>query len=84
MIDIDFIAYSIIDEKLALNMCKRLDIISLTLSSSRSVREYDERLTSYQITYAIYSTIIIDEHVKHTTFMLMTKLESNRIILEKL
>ena len=47
MIDIDFIAYSIIDEKLALDMCKRLDIISLALFSSRSVREYDERLISH-------------------------------------
>jgi hypothetical protein len=82
MIDIDVIEYAFIDESIAQSLCEILKIESVQLIKKRLVRVYDE-WKDQVITHVIYSKMIIQEHTKSLTFMLIIRLEQQILILEK-
>jgi hypothetical protein len=82
MIDNDCIDYSFIDIVIAQKVCDSLRISSLKLNKFREVKDYDER-RSKDITHVIYSFMIIQNHTKSSTSMMITKLDQHSIILEK-
>jgi hypothetical protein len=82
MINNDCTDYSFIDIDIAREVCEVLEINLLKLNKSREVKNYDER-RSKDITYVIYSSMIIQNHTKSCIFMMITKLDQHAIILEK-
>ena len=83
LIDIDSQVYIAIDEDLTMQICNILDMKSIFLSKSRSIRDFNEELSKRLITYAIYFCLIVNDHRERTYSMLMTKLEAHKIIIEK-
>jgi hypothetical protein len=82
MIDNNCIDYSFVNSIIVRSICKNLKISSIKLNKSRKIKKYDERISD-SITHVIYSRIIIRDHVKSSTFLLITKLDQHDIILEK-
>jgi hypothetical protein len=82
MIDNDCTDYSFIDIDVAHQVCELLRISFLKLNKSREVKNYDERRDK-DITHVIYSFMIIQNHTKSSTFMMITKLDQHSIILDK-
>jgi hypothetical protein len=82
MIDNDCIDYSFIDIVIAQKVCDSLKISSLKLNKLREVKNYDERRNK-NIIHVIYSFMIIQNHTKSFTFMMITKLDQHSIILNK-
>jgi hypothetical protein len=82
MIDIDCIDYSFIDIDIAHKVCELLRIELLQLNKSRKVKNYDERRDK-DITHVIYSFMIIQNHMKNSTSMMIIKLDQHSIILNK-
>jgi hypothetical protein len=82
MINIDVIEYAFIDESIAQSLCKILKIESVQLIKKRLIKVYDERKDQV-IIHVIYSKMIIQEHTKNLTFMLIIRLEQQTFILEK-
>jgi hypothetical protein len=82
MIDNECIDYSFIDTDIAHKVCERLGIVPLKLNKPREVKGYDER-RGKDITHAIYPSMIIQNHTKSSTSMMITKLDQHSIILDK-
>ncbi len=82
MIDNDCIDCLFIDINIAHKMCELLSIALLKLNKSREVKNYDERRNK-DITYVIYSFMIIQNHTKSSISMMIIKLDQHFIILEK-
>jgi hypothetical protein len=82
MINNDCIDYFFIDINIAHKMCESLNINSLKLNKSRKVKKYDERRNK-NIIHVIYSFMIIQDHTKSFTSMMIIKLDQHLIILEK-
>jgi hypothetical protein len=82
MIDNDCIDYSFIDIDIAQQVCEALEISFLKLNKFREVKNYDER-RSKDITHAIYSFMIIQNHIESSISMMITKLDQHSIILSK-
>jgi NMD protein affecting ribosome stability and mRNA decay len=82
MIDNECIDYSFIDTDVAHKVCKLLRIEFLQLNKSREVKNYDERKDK-NITHALYSFMIIQNHTKNCISMMIIKLDQHSIILEK-
>jgi hypothetical protein len=82
MIDNDCIDYSFININIAHKMCELLSIALLKLNKSREVKNYDDRRNK-DITYIIYSFMIIQNHIESSIFMMIIKLDQHLIILEK-
>ncbi len=82
MIDNDCIDYSFIDIVIAQKICDSLKISSLKLNKSREMKDYDERRNK-DITHAIYSFMIIQNHTENSISMMITKLDQHSIILSK-
>ena len=76
--------YAFIDEETAQIVCHNLGIESLPLLKSRSLKGFDENLTSTLVTHAIYPNLTVHNHSESTASMLITKLSSHSIILSKL
>jgi hypothetical protein len=83
MIDNDCTDYSFIDIDIAQQVCEALEINLLKLNKSREVKSYDERRDK-DITHAIYSLMIIQNHTENSISMMITKLDQHSIILSKL
>jgi hypothetical protein len=83
MINNDCTDYSFIDTDIAQQVCEALEISLLKLNKSREVKNYDERRDK-DITHAIYSSMIIQNHTENSTSMMITKLDQHSIILNKL
>jgi hypothetical protein len=83
MIDNDCIDYSFIDIDIAQQVCEALEISLLKLNKSREVKNYDERRNK-DITHAIYSLMIIQNHIESSISMMIIKLDQHSIILSKL
>jgi hypothetical protein len=83
MINNDCTDYSFIDIDIAQQVCEALEISLLKLNKLREVKNYDER-RSKDIIHAIYSLMIIQNHTKSSTSMMITKLDQHSIILSKL
>ncbi len=62
---------------------EKLNIESILLANSRSLRAYNEQLAFNLITYAIYSTLIVNEYVEQIYSMLIVSLRNYRIIVDK-
>jgi NMD protein affecting ribosome stability and mRNA decay len=73
MINNDCIDYFFIDINIAHKMCESLNINSLKLNKSREVKKYDERKNK-NIIHAIYSFMIIQDHMKSFISMMIIKL----------
>jgi hypothetical protein len=83
MINNDCIDYSFIDIDIAQQVCETLEISLLKLNKLREVKNYDER-RSKDITHAIYSLMIIQNHTESSISMMITKFDQHSIILNKL
>jgi hypothetical protein len=82
MVDNDCIDYSFIDIDIAQQVCEALEISLLKLNKFREVKNYDER-RSKDITHAIYSLMIIQNHTESSISMMIIKLDQHSIILSK-
>jgi hypothetical protein len=82
MIDYECIDYSFIDIDIAHKMCELLRIEFLQLNKLREVKDYDEKRNK-NITHVIYSSMIIQNHIKNCISMMIIKLDQHSIILEK-
>jgi hypothetical protein len=82
MIDNDCTDYSFIDTDIAQQVCEALKISLLKLNKFREVKDYDERKNK-NITHAIYSFMIIQNHTENSISMMITKLDQHSIILSK-
>jgi hypothetical protein len=82
MIDNECTGYSFIDTDIAHQVCEALEISLLKLNKSREVKNYDGRRNK-NITHAIYSSMIIQNHTKSSISMMITKLDQHSIILDK-
>ncbi len=82
MINNDCIEYFFIDINITHKVCETLNIALVKLSKSRDVKNYDEKRNK-DITRVIYSLMIIQDHTKSCTSMMITKLDQHSIILRK-
>ena len=64
-------------------ICEKLNIESILLANSRSLKAYNEQLALNFITYVIYSTLIVNEYVKQIYLMLIVPLGNHPIIIGK-
>ena len=74
--------HAFIHEKFAQEICEKLFILFQKLIKVKFIRKYDEK-TNVAITHVIYSIMIVNEHRKNLTFLLIKKLENHRLILNK-
>ncbi len=82
MIDIDTTEYVFVDESIEQKICNVMSIEFIKLVKKREIRVYDDRKNQV-ITHVIYFNLIIQDYTKSFTFMLITKLEQQVIILSK-
>ena len=83
LIDIEAADYSFIDELIAQNVYDHLQIESLPLTKLKSIREFDDLYAKKLITHAIYSNLTVQDHMKRSAPMLITRLDQHQMILEK-
>jgi len=83
LIDIKAADYSFIDEVIAQIVCDQLQIKSLTLTKTKSIREFNDHYAKKLITHAIYLNLTIQDHTVNIASMLITQLEQHQMILEK-
>ncbi len=75
--------YLFINELTAQNVCDYLQIESLSLIKLKSIREFNDHYAKKLITYAIYSNLTVQDHMKWFVFMLITQLDQHQMIFEK-
>ncbi len=73
-----------IDESLMSKLCEHFDIQSISLSKSKLIQSYDEISDWKLITYILYTLIMIQEHKNEMMFLLITRLDQHKIIIENL
>ncbi len=73
-----------IDESLMSELCERFDIQSISLLKSKLIWSYDEIFDWKLITYALYTSIMIQEHKNEMMSLLITRLNQHKIIIENL
>jgi len=83
LIDTEAADYSFIDELTAQNVCDHLQIESLPLTKLKPIREFDGHYAKKLITHAIYSNLTVQDHMKRSASMLITRLDQHQMILEK-
>ncbi len=84
LINTKVIDMTFIDESLMLKLCECFDIQSISLSESKLIWSYDETSDQKSITHALYTSIMIQEHKNEMMFLLITRLEQHKIIIENL
>ncbi len=84
LIDTEVTDMTFIDESLMSKLCERFDIQSISLSKSKSIQLYDEIFDRKSITYALYTSIMIQEHKNEMMSLLITRLDQHKIIIENL
>ncbi len=84
LINTEVIDMTFIDESLMLKLCERFDIQSISLSKSKLIQSYDETSDQKSITHTLYILIMIQEHKNEMMFLLITRLEQHKIIIENL
>jgi hypothetical protein len=82
MINNDCTDYSFIDTDIAQQVCEALEISFFKLNKLREVKSYDERRNK-DIIHAIYSFMIIQNHIESSISMMIIKLDQHSIILSK-
>ncbi len=83
LIDIEAADYSFIDEVIAQIVCDQLQIESLTLIKTKSIREFNDHYAKKLITHVIYLNLTVQNHTIEIAFMLITRLDQHQMILEK-
>ncbi len=83
LIDIEAADYSFIDEVITQIVCDQLQIESLTLIKTKSIREFDDYYAKKLITHVIYSNLTVQNHMIEIASMLITRLNQHQMILEK-
>ena len=76
--------YTVINELLALKICNTLDIKSLFIFKSQLIREFNDELSKRLITHVIYSCLIVNDYMKQICSILLIRLNTHKIILNKL
>ncbi len=71
-----------INESLMSELCEHFDIQSILLSKSKLIQLYDEISDRKSITYALYTSIMIQEHKNEMMSLLITHLDQHKIIIE--
>ena len=82
LIDTEVIDMTFINESLMSELCERFDIQSILLSKSKSIWLYNEIFDWKLITHALYTSIMIQEHKNEMMFLLITRLNQHKIIIE--
>jgi hypothetical protein len=82
MININVTKYVFVDESIAHKICDVMNIELIKLVKKRVIKAYNDRKNQI-ITHAIYSSMIIQRHIKSFSSMLITKLDQQVIILRK-
>ena len=82
MLNINNLKIAFIDTKLAQKICDKLNILFQKLIKVKFIRDYNEK-TDLFITHVLYSIMIINEHRKNLTSLLITKLKNYKSILKK-
>jgi len=83
LIDTEAAGYSFIDELTAQNVCDHLQIEPLPLTKLKSIRGFDGHYAKKLITHAIYSNLTVQDHMKRSAAMLITRLDQHQMILGK-
>ncbi len=84
LIDIEVTDMTFINDSLISELCERFDIQSISLFKSKSIRSYEKILDWKSITYALYISIIIQEHKNEMMSLLITRLDQHKIIIDNL
>jgi len=84
LIDTEVTDMTFIDESLMSELCEHFDIQSISLSKSKLIQSYDEIFDRKLITHALYTSIMIQEHKNEMMFLLITRLDQHKIIIENL
>jgi len=84
LIDTEVTDMTFIDESLMSELCERFDIQSISLSKSKLIQSYDEISDRKSITYTLYTSIMIQKHKNEMMFLLITRLDQHKIIIENL
>ena len=74
--------HAFIDKKFAQKICDKLNILFQELIKVEFIRKYDEK-TNVVIIHVIYFILIVNEHRKNLTFLLIIKLKNYKLILKK-
>ena len=82
LINTEVTEMTFIDESLMSELCEHFDIQSISLSKSKLIQSYDEISDSKSITYALYTLIMIQKHKNEMMFLLITRLDQHKIIIE--
>jgi len=84
LIDSDSVIYMIIHFNLVDKVCKKLKIQSISLTTEKLIRDYDEKISKKTITHKILLNLIIESHKKLTVSMLIADINHHEVILSKL
>ncbi len=84
LINTEVIDMTFINESLMSELCEHFDIQSISLSKSKLIWSYDEISDQKLITHALYTSIMIQEHKNEMMFLLITRLDQHKIIIENL
>jgi len=83
LIDTEAADYSFLDELTAQNVCDYLQIESLPLIKLKPIRRFDGHYAKKLIIHAIYSNLTVQDHMKRSASMLITRLDQHQMILGK-
>ncbi len=84
LIDSDSVAHMLIHVNLVNEVCKKLEIQSISLAKEKLIRDYDEKIFKKIITHKILLNLIIKSHKKLTVSMLIADINHHEVILSKL
>ncbi len=68
---------------LVTEVCKKLNLQSISLLKEKLIRGYDEKLAKKIITYKILSILIVNNYKKSLILILITDIEHHETILKK-
>ena len=82
LIDIDASEYAFINEEIAQKVCHKLELISMSLSRSKRVFNFEETKIK-SITHQILFKMIIQNHSEFFAFLFIIRIEQHSLILNK-
>jgi len=83
LVDTEAADYSFIDELIAQNVCDHLQIEPLSLIKPKPIRGFDGHYAKKLIIHAIYPNLTVQDHMKRSAPMLITRLDQHQMILGK-
>jgi len=84
LINIKVIDMTFINDSLISKLCERFDIQSISLFKLKLIHSYDKTLDWRSITHALYISVTIQEHKNEMMFLLITRLDQHKIIINNL